>query len=260
MKMNFTIPVAALIAGAALGYCLAPSRTPAEPEGKPAAETPRRKLLPDAGAEEQLKALRSRIKDLEKALAESQQQTSEQVQENRNEGNRRRGQGWSGPDWKGMRERLEQWKKENPEEFARMEKRRQEIVQERAKRAQTKIDFFSSIDTSRMSKSDRATHDELQALIARHEEIEAKLFSTETPDEERGPLFQEFRDTERSINEKNEQERQILLRLTAEELGLSGSDAVEVVDTITEIFDSTSPSGFGGPGPGGPGGRRGRGR
>ena len=165
MKMNFTIPVAALIAGAALGYCLAPSRTPAEPEGKPAAETPRRKLLPDAGAEEQLKALRSRIKDLEKALAESQQQTSEQVQENRNEGNRRRGQGWSGPDWKGMRERLEQWKKENPEEFARMEKRRQEIVQERAKRAQTKIDFFSSIDTSRMSKSDREFPEEYSLKV-----------------------------------------------------------------------------------------------
>ena len=70
-------------------------------------------------------------------------------------------------DWKGMRERLEQWKKENPEEFARMEKRRQEFMQERARRAQSKLDFFSSIDTSRMSKSDRATHDAvLKQLVA----------------------------------------------------------------------------------------------
>ena len=258
MKMNFTIPVAALIAGAALGYCLAPSQGAAEPEAKTAAETPRRKHLPDAGAEEQLKALRSRIKELEKALADSQREP-EPAQESRVDEGRRRGRDGNGPNWREMRERLEQWKKDNPEEFARMEKRRQEFMQERARRVQSKLDFFSSIDTSRMSKSDRATHDELQGLIARREEIESKLFSMDTADEDRGQLFQEMHETERSIREKSEQERQNLLRMTAEELGLTGSDAVEVVDTISEIYEATS-GGFGGPGPGpgGPGRRRGR--
>jgi len=258
MKMNFTVPVAALIAGAALGYCLAPSQGAAEPEAKPAAEEPRRRLLPDAGAEEQLKALRSRIKELEKAIADSQKQ-SEQAQEVQVEEPRRRGPGGNGPNWKEMRERLEQWKKDNPEEFARMEKRRQEFMQERARRAQSKLDFFASIDTTRMSKSARATHEELQGLIARREEIESKLFSTDTPDEEREQLFHEMHETDRSIRDTNEQERQNLLRLTAEELGLTGSDATEVVDTISEIYEATS-GGFGGPGPGGPGRGRWRGR
>jgi len=256
MKMNFTVPVAALIAGAALGYCLAPSQGAAEPEAAQPAEGPRRKLLPDAGPEEQLKALRSRIKELEKALADSQKQ-SEQQQEVRVEEDRRRGRGGFGANWKEMRERLDQWKKDNPEEFARMEKRRQEFMQARAKRTQSTLDFLSSIDTARMGKAARETHEELQGLIAKREELESKMMAEDTPDEDRSRLFQEMFETDRSIREKNEQERQNLLRLTAEELGLAGDDATEVVDTISEIYEATS-GGFGGPGPGGP--RRGRGR
>ena len=89
------------------------------------------------------------------------------------------------------------------------------------------------------------------------------MFSPDTPDEDRQQLFQDMRETDRAIREKNDQERVNLLQQTAEALGLSGAEATEMVDTIGEIYEATSNRGWGGPGPGGPmggfGGRGGRG-
>lgn len=261
MKMNFTLPIVALVGGAALGYCLAPSAaTPAE---KPA-ETPIAPArIADAGDAEAVKALRARIRDLEKELASARAgATEEKVQEERRDRGDRGGRR-NGPDWGDMRARLDQWKKDNPEEFAKMEKARQDFMQRRAQQAQSKIDFLASVDTSRMNKQAKATHEALQGLIARREEIQQKLFSPDTADEERGRLFQEMRETEHQINEKNGQERSNLLQQTAEALGFSGAEATEIVDTIGEIYEATSNQ-RGGFGPGGPmggfgGGRGGRG-
>lgn len=144
-----------------------------------------------------------------------------------------------------------------------MEKMRQDFMERRAQRAQSKIDFLSSIDTSVMNQQARETHEALQGLIAKREELEAKMFSPDTPDEDRQQLFQDMRETDRAIREKNDQERVNLLQQTAEALGLSGAEATEMVDTIGEIYEATSNRGWGGPGPGGPmggfGGRGGRG-
>ena len=162
-----------------------------------------------------------------------------------------------------MRANFEKWKAENPEEFARMEKRRQEFMQRRAERAQSKIDFLSSVDTSGMSPAAKETHESLQTLIAQREELEAQVFAEGTTDDQREEIFRQMRETDRAIRETNAQERANLLQQTAEALGFSGAEATEIVDTIGEIYEATSdwggrgPGGPGGPG-GGPGGRRGR--
>ncbi len=255
MKMNFSIPVLALLGGVALGFSLAPRRTEMQPApGAPARERVRGQIVA-ADSDEAVKALRARIRKLETALAAAGDANGASE---RNAGEPPRGERRDGPDRSGMRERMERWRRENPEEFARMEERRKNFMQQRARRAQSKLDFLASIDTSRMSKTAKETHAELQELIAKREEMENRMFSPDLSDEDRQELFREMRETDHAIRDRNSQERENLLRQTAETLGFAGEAATEIVDTIGEIYEATS-SDHGGRGPGGFG-RGGRGR
>ena len=253
-KTGLAVPVVALLAGAALGFFLKPDTSVPAATGskdgyvaKGVAETPE-------GTTE--KNLRKRIKELEAMVAELQSAAAASTADaGKKDGRRGFGPGGERPSREEMRARMEEWKKEHPEEFAEMEKRRAEFMKQRAERAQSKIDFLSSIDTSTMSKKARETHEKLQGLIAKREELEEKMQSMpDLSDDERDALFQEMHETGREIRETNSQERENLLQQTAEALGFSGSDATEIVDTISEIYEATSSEGRGGPGgPGGPG-------
>lgn len=258
MKSSLTIGVVALVAGAALGYLGGRTTTTVPVGDDGAADVPRKggaliAEVEDAGAA----ALRARIKELEARLAQTQTAKSEERIDERPAG------GWLGgrdgrPSREEMRANFEKWKKENPEEFAKMEKRRQEFMQRRAERAQSKLDFLSSIDTSGMSRKAKETHENLQSLIAQREELEAQMHGEEVTDDQRDEIFRQMRETDRAIREAGEQERENLLRQTAEALGFSGAEATEIVDTVSEIYEATS-SGFGrGPGGPPPGGPRGR--
>ncbi|MBQ1345506.1 MAG: hypothetical protein IIY62_03990 [Kiritimatiellae bacterium] len=242
---TIAVAVAALAAGAALGYFLKPApEAPAAAEPTPA---PAERRVDDT----ELKALRQQVKALQARLAAAEAEkpaaTEEKVEEPRPE------RGPRGGDW---RARLEQWKKDNPEEFARIEKERQAFMQRRAERAKSRLEFLASIDTSKMSAADRETHEKLQGLLAKREALEAKMGQLlELSDEERNQLFADMRETHHEIHELNGQEREILFKQTAELLGFQGEEAGEISATITEIINATD-NGFGGPGgPGGPGGR-----
>lgn len=252
MKSSLTIGAVALVAGAVLGYLGGRATTTAVPAADDgAADVPRKggaliAEVEDAGAA----ALRARIKELEALLAQAQTAKSEERIDERPAG------GWLGgrdgrPSREEMRANFEKWKKANPEAFAKMEKRRQEFMQRRAERAQLKIDFLSSIDTSGMSRTARETHENLLALIAQREELEANMQPGDFTDSEKmDEFFRQMRETDRAIREASEQERENLLRQTAEALGFSGDEATEIVDTVSEIYEATS-NGFG-RGPGGP--------
>ncbi len=254
MKMNFTLPVFALLGGVALGYAFAP-KTPT-PEAKPEAPVKKhvRGKIESVATNEAANALRARIRELEAELAAARATPAPAVDEKKVEEQpreERRGR----QDW---RERMEKMRRENPEEFARMEERRKRFMQERAERVQSKLDFLAAIDTSRMSKEAQKTHAELQDLIAKREEIGTKLFSPDLEEEERHQLFQSMRETDRAIRERNETVRENLLQHTAEALGFTGDDATEIVDTIGEIYEATSdPHHHRGPPRGGRGGPRG---
>lgn len=266
MKQSIIVGAVALVAGLAIGSVVGRSSRTAAPAADDAADAPRTggALIAEVdGAGEA--ALRARIQDLESRLARAQAASSEERIDERPDGGRRNGRGERGgwPSREEMRANFEKWKAENPEEFARMEKRRQEFMQRRAERAQSKIDFLSSVDTSGMSRKAKETHESLQALIAQREELEAQVFAEETTDDQRDEIFRQMRETDRAIREANAQERENLLQQTAEALGFSGAAATEIVDTISEIYEATSEGGGRGPGgPGGPGGglggRRGR--
>ena len=253
--MNMTkiaFPLAALIVGGALGYCLKPS-PPAEKNQS--VENERREEISPRPEDNSMRVLRARIRELEAKLAEKNPK-AEEAEAVRADAPREEGRG--GGNW---RERIENFRRDNPEEFARMEKRRQEFRQHRAEQARSKLEFLSSIDVSRMNAKQKATHRRLQELVARRDELESKV----TPDammnssaEERREFFEEMRAIDRDMRELNAEERDILLSQAAQSLGLEGEDAKDVVSAIKEIYEHTG-NDFGMRGFGG-GNRRGGGR
>lgn len=203
-------------------------------------------------------ALRARVQELERQLADSAATAERTAAEPSAE----RPSGGQLPNGEKLRENFERFRREHPEDFARMEERRKDFVRRRQERAQSQIDFLSSVDTATMDPEARETHRRLMELIAQRQEREARI----TPEavmnatvEERRKGFEELMASEREMNALKEQEREILLRQTAAELGFSGSDAEAVVETISTIYEATASSGFGGHGgQGRHGGRRGR--
>jgi len=266
MKMNFTVPIAALVVGAALGYCCVPrGEAKVTPEPEKGESKVVKVGLSDKGS---VDALRARIKELERQLAEKDAATEQKVPEN-GAGPAPEGQRW--PNGEEIRANFEKWKKDNPEEYARMDKMRQDFLARRTERANSKLDFLASVDTSRMSKEDLATHTRLQELIAKRNNLEKGLNESllNMSEEERGNFFREMGETSREIRELNQKERGVLFNSLAGELGLQGEEANAVSDAVQGILDATSNregfGGFGGPGggfggPGGPGGGFGGGR
>ena len=254
MRLNFSVPVIALLAGTAIGFCLRtdPSSTPAAEE--PSDATGRAPShIADANADGSVEALRSRIKELEALLANAAKESAEKakaVAESEADGPRSERRERFNP-----REMMERLKSEDPERYTQMTNRMARFRQFRTEQALSKLDFLAAIDLSPMGSEAQATHSRLQSIIARREEIEEKLHSETISDEERESVMQEMFATDREMMDLNNQERSNLIAEVVSELGFSGDDADDIVATIKDIIDATS-SNFGPPG-GGPGGPRG---
>lgn len=209
-----------------------------------------RGLIPEAGDGEALNALRRRVKELERQLAAKGEPAAAEAVPG---GDRRA----EGPQRFNPREMIERMKKDDPARYNDMTNRMANFRRMRAERAQGKIDFLTSIDTSGMSAEDRANHERLQTLIAKREEMEEKMRTLfELSEDERNATFREMGELHRELAEVNRREREILLNETAGALGLGGEDAVALTETVKEIYEATD-EGF--RMPGGPGGHHGRG-
>ena len=155
------------------------------------------------------------------------------------------------------RERMEEMKKNDPERYTQMTNCFAQWRRSRAEQARDKIDFLSSIDTSRMSAGAKKTHNALQDLIAKREGIEQQLQSPDLSDEERGKLMGELHSTHHELMRLNGEERRNLIDEAARNMGFEGEDAKEVSATIREVIEATD-SGWGGHHGGHRGGPRGR--
>ena len=243
---------AALLAGVAIGYFVKDEPIPAE---APKAEETAKKPVADKGEEATVKALRHRIAELEKLLAEKDGKSEIAISNAVAEAVKNRPPEPPRGNW---RERMEEMKKNDPERYTQMTNRFAQWRRSRAEQAQNKIDFLSSIDTSRMSAGARKTHDALQDLIAKREEIEARLQDQNLSDEERGKLMGELHSSHHELMRLNGEERRNLIDEAARTMGFEGEDAQEVSATIQEVIRATD-SGWGGPHHGGHrGGPRGR--
>ena len=249
MKLrNFSPVVISLLVGAALGYCLGPLSSPAPAPAPEQKAEPEQVKQPEYRGERADRALRARIKELEGMLAKQ----GIEVEKMKEESSRR-----DRP--RDFRADMERLKKEEPERYAQITNSMAQFRRHRLERAQSKIDFLSSIDTSRMSPAMLKVHSDLQDMIARREEIESKMHSImDMTEEDRHALFGEMRETDERIRELNRFERDNLLVQTAEALGFQGDDAAEIIDTVKSIYEATD-SGWNWGGPGGGGRRDGRG-
>ena len=249
---NFSPVVISLLAGAAIGFCFAPSA--GAPKAAPEKTSPKMvkaESRPDEAAEKEMRVLRSRIKELEDMLAKQGVEVEEMKEESSRRERRDRPR-----DFRADMERL---KKEEPERYAQITNSMAQFRRHRLERAQSKIDFLSSIDTSRMSPAMLKVHSDLQDMIEKREAVEEKMRGfMDMTEEERREAFQEIGEIDGRIRELNRAERDNLLVQTAEALGFQGDDAAEIIDTVKSIYEATD-SGWGFGGPGGPGRRGGRG-
>lgn len=244
---------AALLAGVAIGYFVKDEPIAAE---EPTVEVVPKKAVADKGDEASVKALRRRIVELEKLLAEKDGKSEIAISNAVAEAAKARP---PAPPQQNWRERMEEMKKNDPARYAQMTNRFANWRRNRAEQARNKIDFLSSIDTSRMSTGAQKTHNALQELIARREGIEQQLQSPDLTDEERGKLMGELHSTHHELMRLSGEERNNLFEETARNLGFEGEDAKEISATIQEVIRATD-AGWGGHhgghrGPGGPGGR-----
>ena len=241
-----------LLVGAAIGYIVAPSSPAPAPEPAAKVEGAQRPSAEDGEERTSNRALRARIRELEATLAKHGVEVEKREEEPRREGQERRN--------RDMRAGMERMMQENPERYAQMTNGIAQARQRRLEQVQSKMDFLSSVDTSKMSPEARKTHESLQDMIAKREELEEKMRGAmNMTGDERRTVFEEMRATDGAIRELNRAERENLLVTTAETLGFQGDEATEFVDTIKGIYKSTENSGRGGVGPGGFGGGRGPG-
>lgn len=259
MKTNLMIAVAALAAGAGMGYALAPRQT-ADASPDQFGQAVAAQAIADVGGDASVAALRARIAELERTLgakaAEAGEAKTDAVLtdlgipvEKTDDGTYRLRQPTPDEMRKLMRQGREMWRREHPEEVARFEENMRRMAERRANQVKSRIEFLASIDTSTMSESDKATHDEVQQLMSRREELLARMQEEGLPDGEREQIGRELFETDRSLREKSDSEREILIRQTAEALGFTGDDAETIVGTIGEIIEATESRGrFGGPG------------
>ena len=244
---------AALLAGVAIGYFVKDEPIPAK---EPRTEETAKKPVADKGEEATVKALRHRIAELETALAEKDGKSEIAISNAVAEAVRSRPPEPPRQNW---RERMEEMKKNEPERYTEMTNRFAQWRRSRSEQARDRMDFLSSIDTSRMNAGARTTHVALQDLIAKREEIEQQLQSPDLSDDERGKLMGELHSTHRELMRLNGEERKNLIEETARNLGFAGEDAKEFSATIQDVIEATD-SGFGPHRPrgghrGGPGGR-----
>ena len=224
---------AALLAGVAIGYFVKDEPIAAE---EPAAETVQKKAVADKGEEASVKALRHRIAELEKLLAEKDGTSEIAISNAVAEAVKARPpappQNW--------RERMEEMKKNDPERYTQMTNRFAQWRMRRAAEARGKMDFLASIDTSRMSGKAKKTHDELQELLAKREDIEERLHQEGLSDDQRHQLMGELHATNGELWRLNGQEQKNLISEMTKELGFTGEDAAEVSGTVQAIIDATS--------------------
>ena len=243
----------ALLAGVAIGYFAGGHGDVARPADVQE-EYVAKKAVSDSGEAASLKALRRRVAELERLLAEKEEPSEEAVT------NAIAAAPAPGPG--NPQEWLENLKKNDPARYVQMTNRWAQWRRRRAERAQSKIEFLSTVDVSRLGAQAQQTHNELLDLIVRREEIEEEIHREGVTDSERRQLMEEMWATDREMRSHNNIERSNLISMAARNSGVKGSMVKELTATIKDVIEATD-SGWGGHhrhgggprGPGGPGGR-----
>ena len=138
-------------------------------------------------------------------------------------------------------ERLEKFKRERPDEFAALQRRRESIRAARKAAADNRQEFLDSIDVTFFTEEQRKTHVAYaDALAARQEARErmeaARQASAAVSDADRAQL----QAAERVIREQGEAERAALFEAAARSFGVAAEEDVKRFrETISSILEVT---------------------
>lgn len=195
---------------------------------------PRTVVVKDEAAERAAEALRKRVAELEAALAERAQEPLKPKEEEQPDRTRR----------PSFTERLERMKTENPEEYAEMQKRREEFRQNMEQRAAERADFIASVDTKNMTAAQKENHAKLVETVAFLNEMmgQARQPGVEHTPETRQQIGEAFG----TLGELYGEERRFLFEETARSVGFQGAQAVDFADQMQVIIDNTTMPNFGG--------------
>ena len=248
--ITIVFPIAALAGGIALGWSLHPE-APSAVESKVEAKRARAsKRVEDVGGDSAREALRRRVKELEREIADLRAERSELPSEaptgdvQHVEVQRRHGPPDAAFDF---RAHLEDMKKNDPERYAQFTNGWARSRAFRMRRAANRLDTLASVDTSRMTNKERLTHQKLQELIAREQELHdmTRPDNADITDEERGAIWKELNELRREKRDLERTERNTLLAKAAESYGVKGAEAKELVETVKAVYEVTD-SGWGG--------------
>lgn len=104
-----------------------------------------------------------------------------------------------------------------------------------------RIDFFNSIDTSKFSDEEKATHARLLELAETNRDLEDRMEECGADKDEMEKLRREKWDNMTKMRELCQQERDTLLRETAEAAGCPDTESQTVIDTIKTVYQATDP-------------------
>ena len=221
-KNTFLIAGAALLAGIAIGWTVKP--VPAESNAAEVQDSGLKKKKRIADSPARVKNVTTVVTNVVQSTVTNTIKVAE---------SRPRGPGDFMAD-------LERMKKDEPERYASMTNRMAQFRNRMTQRTENKLDTLASIDTRGWSKSQIATHEKYQDLIAKRAELmEIIRHDSGATKEERDAAFGELRKLGRDLHETSAKERNTLLDKTFQELGYSSSDAREIRETIKTIYSTT---------------------
>jgi len=201
----------------------------------PLAATPRTVVLKD---DSDAAALRKKVAELEKSLADRDAaiaKLSQKPKEGQAQAERPQRQSFS--------DRMEQLKKDNPEQYAEMQKRREDFRQTMEQKAQDRADFIAAVDTKNMNDAQKENHAKLLETVAHVNELMAQMSQ---PGVERTPEMRtEMGEAVGALGDLYSQERRFLLEETGRSVGYQDSQASEFADQMQSIIDNTTMPNFG---------------
>ena len=240
----------ALLAGVAIGYFAGGHGDVARPDGNEGYVA--QKAVTDKGEAASVQALRTRVAELEKALAEKGEQTETAVSNAVAEASK------NASPWRGNpQEWLENLKKTDPERYVQTTNRWAQWRKRRAEQTQSQFDFLSSVDVSRLGAKAQENHNALLDAIVRREEIVEELHQEGTAEDRRHELMRQLMETDREMRVMTQTERSSLIMEAVRNSGVKGKMVGELTATIKDVIKATESHGFGGH-HGGHRGRRGR--
>ncbi len=198
---------------------------------------------PDAGDSELQKLLDAKmleINELNAALDNARLEIARNVAELANLNSAKAEPEGEQKSWAERRkERQEQWKKDNPEEYEAMQKRREEFQGKMEGVIADKSAYLVNLDTSDMTDKEKESHEELLGRIAEAWEVMNGMQEGKWPS---GEQMSGMRENYEAIKDLYAQERDYALRQVGKDLGYSATDSAEFSTSMQNVFENTSPS------------------